>query len=74
MMPATATPQPPSHPTHGPKAFADQVKVVPQSGTARFSSRYAKAMKNMGTNARMNAIGVWNATAAITNPRVATRE
>ena len=39
MIPATATPQPPIHPVRGPKAFAAQVKVVPQSGTARLSSR-----------------------------------
>ena len=34
MIPATAMPQPPIHPTLGPKAFAAQVNVVPQSGTA----------------------------------------
>ena len=39
MMPATATPQPPIQPTQGPNAFVAHVKVVPQSGTARFSSR-----------------------------------
>ncbi len=38
-MPATATPQPPIHPTRGPNALVAQVNVVPQSGTARFSSR-----------------------------------
>jgi len=38
-MPATATPQPPIQPTHGPKALVPQVKVVPQSGTALLSSR-----------------------------------
>ncbi len=73
-MPATATPQPPSQPTHGPNALVAQVNVVPQSGTARFSSRYANAMKNIGMNARMNAIGVWKPTTATTNPSVATSE
>ena len=38
-MPATATPQPPIQPTRGPNALVAQVKVVPQSGTARLSSR-----------------------------------
>ena len=56
-MPATATPHPPSHPTQGPNAFVAQVKVVPQSGTALLSSRYANAMKSIGTNATMKAIG-----------------
>ena len=40
-MPASATPQPPSQPAQGPKARRDQVKVVPQSGMALFSSRNA---------------------------------
>ena len=31
-------PQPPSQPVLGPKARAAQVKVVPQSGSALFSS------------------------------------
>ena len=73
-IPATATPQPPSHPTQGPNAFVPQVNVVPQSGTALFSSRYAKAMKSIGTNAMTNAIGACAPTARTTNPSVATRE
>ena len=73
-MPAIATPQPPSHPTHGPKAFVAQVKVVPQSGTARLSSRYANAMKSIGTKATMNAIGACAPTAMTTKPSVATSE
>lgn len=73
-MPATATPQPPIQPTQGPKAFAPQVKVVPQSGTALLSSRYAKAISSIGTKAMMKAIGAWAPTASTTKPSVATRE
>ena len=39
MIAETATPQPPIQPIQGPKALVPQVKVVPQSGMARFSSR-----------------------------------
>ena len=35
---ATMIPQPPIQPAFGPKARAAQVKVVPQSGSALFSS------------------------------------
>ena len=41
MMSAAMIPQPPIHPARGPKARAVQVKVVPQSGSALFSSRNA---------------------------------
>ena len=73
-MPATATPHPPSQPTHGPNALVPHVKVVPQSGTALLSSRYAKAMNSIGTNATTNAIGAWAPTASTTKPSVATSE
>src|SRR6185312_2127085 len=43
-------PQPPSQPTTGPKARAAQVNVVPQSGSALFSSWYATAIRYIGTN------------------------
>jgi hypothetical protein len=39
MIAETASPHPPSQPTHGPNALVPQVNVVPQSGAARFSSR-----------------------------------
>jgi hypothetical protein len=39
MMSAAMMPQPPSQPIHGPNARPAQVKVVPQSGSARLSSR-----------------------------------
>ena len=37
-MSAATIPQPPAQPVRGPKARAAQVKVVPQSGSALFSS------------------------------------
>lgn len=39
MIADTARPHPPIHPIHGPKALVPQVKVVPQSGVSRESSR-----------------------------------
>ena len=38
MIAETARPQPPIHPSHGPKALVAQVKVVPQSGVSWASS------------------------------------
>jgi hypothetical protein len=38
MTSAAMIPQPPIQPTHGPKARAAQVNVVPQSGSGRLSS------------------------------------
>ena len=37
MTSAATMPQPPIHPTLGPKALVPQVKVVPQSGMALLS-------------------------------------
>ena len=37
-MSAATIPHPPNHPVLGPKARVAQVKVVPQSGSALFSS------------------------------------
>ena len=37
MTSAAMMPHPPSHPTRGPNARVAQVKVVPQSGSARFN-------------------------------------
>ena len=39
MMSAAMMPQPPIQPVRGPNARAAQVNVVPQSGSALFSSR-----------------------------------
>ena len=39
MIADTARPHPPIHPIHGPNALVPQVKVVPQSGVSRESSR-----------------------------------
>lgn len=36
---AAMIPQPPIHPARGPNALVAQVKVVPQSGATRLSSR-----------------------------------
>lgn len=65
-MPASATAHPPIQPTHGPKALAPQVKVVPQSGTARLSSRYANAVNSMGMNATRIAAAVYSPTSRTT--------
>ena len=73
-MPATATPQPPIHPTQGPNAFVPHVNVVPQSGISLLSSRYANAMNSIGTNAMTNAMGACAPTARTTKPSVATSE
>ena len=74
MVPATATPQPPSQPTHGPNALVAHVNVVPQSGTSLLSSRYANAMSSIGTNAMMKAIGACSPTVSTTKPSVAASE
>ena len=73
-IPATATPHPPIQPTHGPNALVPHVKVVPQSGTSLFNSRYAKAMNSIGMKAMMKAMGAEAPTARTTKPRVATSE
>ena len=74
MTSAATMPQPPIQPANGPKALVAQVNVVPQSGAMRLSSRYAYAMKNIGTNARTMMMGAWKPTRATTKPRVAARE
>src|SRR3712207_6244378 len=53
---ATIT-QPVIQPVCGPKARATQVKLVPQSGSASFSARYASEMNSIGTNARSKTTG-----------------
>lgn len=66
MIPETASPQPPIQPTHGPRALAPHVNVVPQSGITEFSSRYAMAVSSIGTNAMRNMAGDFSPTASTT--------
>ncbi|MCW2936123.1 MAG: hypothetical protein JWM19_7085 [Actinomycetia bacterium] len=57
----------------GPSARAAQVKLDPQSGSARFISLFAHDEKNMGMKARGTSSSVCGPTMATTNPRVAAR-
>ncbi len=74
MMSAAMMPQPPIQPTTGPNARLAQVNVVPQSGSAWFSSLYATAMKYIGTNANSMMAGALMSAVATTMPRLAARE
>ena len=49
--------QPPAQPVFGPNARAAQVNVVPQSGSALFSSLYPIEVRKIGTNAITATIG-----------------
>jgi hypothetical protein len=71
MTSAAMIPQPPIQPVRGPKALAAQVKVMPQSGSARFSSRNANAMHSIGRNDTTSVPGLCTPTMATTSPRVA---
>src|SRR4051794_2054701 len=78
MTSAAMIPQPPSQPVTGPNARVAQVNVVPQSGSARFSSWYATAMRYIGTNASRMIAGALTPARmapppATTNPRLAAR-
>src|SRR3954447_4991964 len=78
MTSAAMIPHPPSHPVTGPNARVAQVNVVPQSGSARFSSWYATAMRYIGTNASRMIAGALTPARmapppATTNPRLAAR-
>lgn len=65
-------PHPPkNHPVRGPSARAAQVKLVPQSGSARFISLFAHAEKNIGMNASGTRSSVCGPTSATTKPSVA---
>ncbi len=67
-------PQPPRyHPVRGPSARAAQVKLVPQSGSARFISLFAQEEKNIGMKASGTSSRVCGPTRATTNPSVAAR-
>ncbi len=62
MTSAAMMPQPPIQPTRVPNALAAQVKVVPQSGIALFSSAYATAMKYIGMKAITMISGAFTPT------------
>ena len=64
------------HPSRGPSARVTQAKLVPQSGSARFSARYASEMQNIGTNETSNTAGAWVPTpaTATSSPSVAAIE
>ena len=70
---ATTIAQPPCQPVFGPKARVAQVKVVPQSGSALFSSLYPIEVSSIGTKARTATAGDCSPTAATTKARVAAR-
>ena len=71
MMSAAMIPQPPIQPVRGPNARAVQVNVVPQSGSALFSSRNATAMHSIGRNDTMSVPGLCTPTTATIRPSVA---
>ncbi len=68
---AAMMPQPPSQPAHGPNARVVQVNVVPQSGSALFSSLNAYAMQSIGRNETISVPGLCTPTMATMRPRVA---
>src|SRR5580658_1998617 len=71
MTSAAMIPQPPIQPVRGPNARAAQVKVMPQSGSALFSSRKANAMHSIGRNDTMSVPGLCTPTTATMRPSVA---
>ena len=70
---AATTPQPPAQPVFGPNARADQMNVVPQSGSALFSSLKPIEHSSIGTNASTATSGDFSPTAATTKNSVAAR-
>src|SRR5215467_1466318 len=62
---------PPAQPVLGPNARVAHVNVVPQSGSALFSSLYPIEVSSIGTKARTDTAGACSATAPTTNTRVA---
>src|SRR3954447_21710972 len=64
-------PQPPSQPAYGPNARVVQVKVVPQSGSARLSCANATAMAIIGRKASTIIAGAWEPMAMTMKPSVA---
>jgi hypothetical protein len=72
-MSAATIAQPPAQPVRGPNARAAQVNVVPQSGSALFSSLYPIDVSSIGTKASSATIGAPVPTTATMNPSVAAR-
>ena len=70
---AATTPQPPAQPVFGPNARVAQMNVVPQSGSALFSSLKPIEHSSMGTNASTATSGDFSPTAATTKNSVAAR-
>ena len=64
---------PPSQPAQGPNARADQMNVVPQSGSPWLSSRNATAMRYIGTKAISRMAGVFSPASTTIRPRLAAR-
>ncbi len=63
--------QPPAQPVFGPNALVAHVNVVPQSGSALFSSLYPIEVSSIGTNASTVTAGALSPTATTMNTRVA---
>ncbi len=72
-MSAATVAQPPAQPSAGPKARVPQMKVVPQSGSALFSSLKPIEHSSIGTNASTATSGDFSPTAATTKNSVAAR-
>ena len=70
---AARTPQPPAQPVFGPNARDAQMNVVPQSGSALFSSLKPIEHSSIGTNASTATSGDFSPTAATTKNSVAAR-
>src|ERR1700745_3812008 len=70
---AATTAQPPAQPVFGPNARAAQINVVPQSGSALFSSLKPIEHSSIGTNASTATSGDFSPTAATTKNSVAAR-
>src|ERR1700733_2142352 len=72
-MSAATIAQPPAQPVRGPNARAAQVNVVPQSGSALFSSLYPIDVSSIGMKASSATTGAPRPTTATMNPSVAAR-
>ena len=72
-MSAATVAQPPAQPTAGPNARVPQMNVVPQSGSALFSSLKPIEHSSIGTNASTAISGDFSPTAATTKNSVAAR-
>src|SRR5579875_1353625 len=68
MMSAATMAQPPAQPVRGPNARDAQVNVVPQSGSALFSSLYPIEVSSIGMNASSAMTGAPSPTAATISP------